>query len=253
MAIGHQTVDWAVDQLAGMDQAKVDGLKIRSGEHLAALLLTSFLGAPPVETDTSGGVDLLFRIPTDASANLLVPAGTTAAVEVKSVPGDFREYDSATSRWGDERPPTDQGIRVVVQSADAVLSNARPLIHKAATKLSEVRDADTRHIFLLVHPFDQLALEVIEEPLVAAVLQPPAGLQGVDFLWVLWVPDQLTVWSVADESWCQMIFSAFDPECPPTDSGWRSILQTAEERFLFTIKYTSGSPYLFGTETPETS
>jgi hypothetical protein len=35
-------------------------LKVRAGEHLAALLTTAFLFTPPMRVDTDGGADLCF-------------------------------------------------------------------------------------------------------------------------------------------------------------------------------------------------
>ena len=63
LAIGiwYRTVWWAVDELvAKLAPEQLRKLRVRAGEHLAAILTTTFLRTAPAEVDTKGGVDLWF-------------------------------------------------------------------------------------------------------------------------------------------------------------------------------------------------
>jgi hypothetical protein len=63
VVIWNRTLWWAVDELVEKLTLKQLGkLKIRSGEHLAAILTTTFLRTAPAEVDTRGGVDLWFDL-----------------------------------------------------------------------------------------------------------------------------------------------------------------------------------------------
>ena len=63
IGIWNQTLLWAVDELIKLGQGRLTHLKVRSGEHLAAILATSFLGVAPFQVDSDGGVDLVFQLP----------------------------------------------------------------------------------------------------------------------------------------------------------------------------------------------
>ena len=65
LAIGiwYRTVWWAVDELvAKLPPEQLRKLRVRAGEHLAAILTTTFLRTAPTEVDTEGGVDLWFDL-----------------------------------------------------------------------------------------------------------------------------------------------------------------------------------------------
>jgi hypothetical protein len=54
IAIHQNSVAWAVDELSRLDPEQLGHLKIRSGEHLAAILLTSFLRIVPTRSTLRG-------------------------------------------------------------------------------------------------------------------------------------------------------------------------------------------------------
>ncbi|WP_189845405.1 hypothetical protein [Streptomyces umbrinus] len=102
-AIAYEVMDWATEALSAHVPADdLKKLKLASGEHLAALLTTSYLGIVPVAVDVHGGMDLVYRVAdsdSDALSSLLGRNGVEFAdFEVKSIPGDFREHDTAVSR-----------------------------------------------------------------------------------------------------------------------------------------------------------
>ena len=94
VAIGANTVEWAVSALGEFDRAVLDAIKIRSGEHLAAILTTAFVFARPTDVDTHGEVDLLFRLAEERYLPDPLSANSTVAFEIKSMPGPFRKYDT---------------------------------------------------------------------------------------------------------------------------------------------------------------
>jgi hypothetical protein len=60
----RRTLRWAVDQLAeNLAPEQLRKLDVRAGEHLAAILTTTFLRTAPADVDTTGGVDLWFDLP----------------------------------------------------------------------------------------------------------------------------------------------------------------------------------------------
>jgi len=92
VAVSYRTV-WAeianvIDAL-GVDTTS--RLKVRSGEHLAVVLASAFLGGPPIATDVDGGPDLVFNLgvlPAEWRPALTGRHDTRFAdVEVKSLPG----------------------------------------------------------------------------------------------------------------------------------------------------------------------
>jgi hypothetical protein len=244
VVIWYRTLDWAVDELLDMDDQMLAGLRIRSGEHLAAILLTAFLGAAPVSIDIDGGLDLQFDLRTCDGA---VGAGTLAAFETKSLCGDFRKFDAERASRKDE------WRYVKVRSAADILEEARTSLEKAASSLKRKSpDGCTRNAFLIVHPFDHLAVEALRDQLVAPSLPPLTDRAsiGLDTVWVLWAPDHLTMWSSRDQRWTEMIFTGVNPEedSRPAIEGLAH-LQVAESRLLDGLGGTD-SPYLFKVVVP---
>lgn len=226
-------------------------LSIRSGEHLAALLTTMFLITPPKQLDTSGGVDLTFdlretAIPGSKRASILPTGAASAAFEIKSMPGPFREYDSGLNR--DQARGIDtigRALSVKVKGVNDILREAGPLLSRAQEQLLRKVDAGTlRNIFLVMHPFDHFPAECLQ-PVIGPYLEPLTGADDVDTVWVLWPMEHLTVWSNEGQEWIDLIFTAVDPdeEPGPPESG---TLQDAEQYFFELIGYEGGSPYLFG-------
>lgn len=157
IAIHPQALERAVEQLASIGST-AKHLKVRSGEHIAALLLTAILGRP-TEVDTSGGVDLLFCKATSAEYTEFWPftPKDRAAFEIKSLAGGFRYAESRMS-IGDEH-------NVAVRTAADVLSDAASQIMAACDSLTKKCDSSTsRNVFLLVHLFDAVVVEAFAEP-----------------------------------------------------------------------------------------
>lgn len=241
VAIGWRSLYGALDALAALGPDRLRGLKVRSGEHLAAIVATAFVGSVPTTFDTTGEVDLGF---VSRSVRYLpdeVLAGSTVAFEIKSAEGDYRKFDSMLEK----RPELlgeHLGFDLQIKDAAGVFAAISKLVDRATRKLTSV-EAGYRCAFVVIHPFDQLAHDVVQSTLAAEIL-PPLSVEGIDAVWVLWVPDQLTAWSVKQGRWCQMLFSAFSSD-DPLDPAIRSILQDVEQRFLEVVGHPGGSPYLF--------
>jgi hypothetical protein len=113
--------------------------------------------------------------------------------------------------------------------------------------LRKTSDGVSRNIFLVIHMFDRLAAETIESPIIGPALAPLDLEPDIDTVWVLWVPDHLTVWSTRERVWKDLFFSAANPDELASESPKPlTVLQDAEAEFLSTIGYSAGSPYLFG-------
>jgi hypothetical protein len=247
VAIWHRTLTWAVDELVKLGPDKLKSLKVRAGEHLAAILATSFMGVAPFQVDTHGGPDLLFDL--SAKRKEFLPfsqRASTAAFEVKSLPGRFREFESEINRidarGGDA---TSRHLMLRTQTAREVLEQARPLLTSAQEGLaSKVGNSDTtsKNLFLVVHPFDALAVD-LKHPVLGPLLPDLGYLSDVDSVWVLWAPFRLTVWSREGQGWTDLMFNIINPD--ETTSEDLAPLQEAEIRFLDACGDTSGSPYLF--------
>ncbi|WP_147468334.1 hypothetical protein [Corallococcus interemptor] len=246
VAIWHRTLAWAVDELAKLERNQVMGLKVRSGEHLAAILTTAFLRIAPVQIDTRGGVDLLFRIPEGRPGSKVISPGIrTAAFEVKSARGRFREFESELNRiHGAGRSAIGRNLKLRTQSAHEILTNSRDLLESAQASLIAKIAASSetsRNIFLVVHPFDALAVD-IQHPVLGPVLPDLGYLCEVDSVWVLWAPDRLAMWSTKEQGWIDLLFGGMNEDDEISDLP---PLQDAEVRFLNARGDKDGSPYLF--------
>lgn len=243
----HRTLAWAVDELVKLGPDKLKSLKVRAGEHLAAILTTSFIGVPPFQVDTHGGPDLLFDL--SAKRKEFLPfsqRASTIVFEIKSMPGRFREFESTINRiqarGGDA---SSHHLSLRTQTARQVLEQARPVLISAQEGLAFKvgnSDATSKNIFLVVHPLDALAVDV-KHPVLGPLLPDLGYLCDVDSVWILWAPDRLTVWSTERQGWTDLIFNAMNPDETPSQD--LSPLQDAEIRFLDACADKSGSPYLF--------
>lgn len=242
VGIWHRTLWWAVDELSRLDAADLAHLRVRSGEHIAAILLTAFLRRAPVAIDVDGGVDLLFDLAEQpADMQTTVNLGDFAAFEIKSLPGDFRRQD-AEARIGDSH-------LTMVKSAEDILRSALPSVRSAASALDRKSEPTwSRNAFIVVHPFDDLAIETVNDEILASALPPLAEASdlGLRTVWILWVPDHLTMWSIVEERWTEMNFRGVNPtEDLETDLDGLAVLQRAEARFLQEVGSEHSSPYIF--------
>jgi hypothetical protein len=212
-------------------------MKIGSGEHLAAILLTAVVGAPET-IDQDGGIDLTFRKSPEQPRAWKFGEHSWAAFEVKSLPGPFREVDRHIE--------VGEGFTVVVRSAADILQDATEKVADAIDQLTRKVGEDPtccRCVFLLIHPFDGLAAAAFSGDLVIGHKLPvPSNSFDLDMLWVFWHSGQLAWWSRLDQCWTDLIFAEdpdnrFDSDDDPVFS--------AEERFLAKAGYTGSSPWLF--------
>lgn len=239
---------WAVDQLVeslGTDELR--RLNVRAGEHLAAIITTCFLGFPPNGIDTSGGVDLDFSRSwreVGALASWLPEA--PAVFEVKSLPGPFREVDSAIdraiARGGD---PKGMGVKVTVKHAADILIEAAPTISKIGDQLAKKADIPSvsGHGFLIVHLFDHIPVEIFE-PVLAPHLAPPPDSESIESMWVLWWPTFITLWSKKMHAWLNLMFAAEDDTTGDLHVNL-DVLQDAESYFHRVIGNSEPSPFIF--------
>jgi hypothetical protein len=249
VAIWHRSLTKAVSQLLTLGSDKLKHLKVRSGEHLAAILTTAFLEVPPSELDLDGGVDLIFSLPENSRLGLLSVDAGTAAFEIKSMPGPYRVFEDNIDRVrASGVDPIGLSMDVKVRTANDILVDAEPLLARAAEALArKVKDGVSRHAFLVIHPFDHFAVECYESPFIAAVLAAPPCHLLFDSIWVLWVPSHLTVWSTPANGWVDIHFDSLNPD-EDLPKAWEHLaaLQAVESEFLDAVNASASSPYLFG-------
>jgi hypothetical protein len=129
----------------------------------------------------------------------------------------------------------------VTRVAD-VLTELRPLLERARKRLSTKligANSTSRNVFLVVHPFDHLALE-LKHGIIGPLLPPLSDIGELNTVWVLWVPDHLAVWSHECQTWISVMVSLDD-----VSADRLSPLQVAEARFLDSRGDKGSSPYLF--------
>ena len=254
IAIAPQTLRWAVDQMVEtLAPEALKKLKVSAGEHLAALLATTFLLTPPTGIDTQGGPDLWFDLSREPGGGMkrapILPDGTASATfEIKSMPGPFREWDSGIDR--DRARGIDakgRNLETPVQTANDVLREAEPVLRRARDQLQRKTNEETsRNIFLVIHLFDYFVAESMR-PVLGPLLHPLPDIGGVDTVWVLWPLEHLTVWSTEQRAWTDLLFNiGRDPEAESApDDDDLDVLPDAENYYLTCVGHTGGSPYLF--------
>jgi hypothetical protein len=254
-AISHHTVSWAVSEVVRtLGDNDLKKLKVRSGEHLAAILATAFLGAPPVHVDTDGGPDLVFDLTRGVSAQRADAdlIGRTdvqfADFEVKSLPGAFRKLDADLDKAiaaGAEPNPTSMTVTFV--SANEVVRGAgQKEIEQARKQLARKSSPErARNVFLIAHFFDYPVVEIMDAPIVAHHLDSLDLAEGVDSVWVLFAPHSLTVWSAALGRWTSLLFDAIQPSEHFPDTDRLDLLQQIDLEFLKQTGTSIASPYVF--------
>lgn len=236
LAFEYRTLLHAAVLVSEMPLDQRTALKVRSGEHLAAILATALFMQAPSEVDTTGGADLVFdAVPTDRCSGLFPPGDQV--MEIKSLGSEFRRFDAHKTEGSVHQ--------VTVQNTSSLVDELGPPLIDAARQLAR-HDAAARHIFVIVHPFERLVVDVVNSPFVGAAMPPLRPPQGVDAVWVLFHPDQLVLWSSSRSCWVQVIFNAF-AEDPPALDDQSALLQHAEQVFLASLPMRSrlSSPFLY--------
>lgn len=237
VVVAPDSLNRAVEALAAVPGAT--SLNVRAGEPIAGILLTAFNG-PPRHVDTRGEIDFVFRRhPTDWPWTF--GQGDLAAVEVKSSPGAYRHAE-ANMAVGDT-------FHVPVRATADLLNDTSQLVDKAVAALNhKAPPGASRHVFLLMHPFDGVPPEPFEtHGLLASHLPPVDNDVDLDSLWVLFHSlSALAVWSSADQQWTNYLVAGWNPEDGPEPDVLISDLDDAENRFLTLTGHTKGSPWQFG-------
>lgn len=221
----------AASQLGVMPESRY--LKVRSGEHLVAILLAA-IDSAPLSMDADGGVDLEFEF-SDSQGAWPFGEFRRAAVEIKSLPGKWRkhEYKMAAGAF----------YQAQFRSIADVLEAASQKVKDAAESLTrKVSNSETsRNVFLTVHPMDGLAIEVIRGgPIIGHLMPELSSDVPVDHLWVYWHPGLLSKWSQSNRTWTDYLFGYVTPE--EMLQGNESI-EAAEDIFLEAVGWTAGSPW----------
>jgi hypothetical protein len=255
VVIWNRTLWWAVDELVEqLTPKQLRTLKVRSGEHLAAILTTTFLRTAPAEVDTRGGVDLWFdlaRAQDPRPVGLLPARATLAAFEVKSLPGGYREFDAASDRDAARGvDPIGRSIDGMMRAAKDVLREAHPSLEDARNQLLSKPQGEgaSMNVFLVVHLLDYLTAECFKDLVIGPYLDPLEDIDDIDTVWVLWPPHHLTMWSRERREWMNLMFDAMNPDEVSARQQRQiaiPVLLEAEQYFLTRTGRTDRSPYFF--------
>ena len=169
IGVWQRTLWWAVDELAETLAPKQLGtLDVRAREHLAAILTTTFLRTAPTAVDTTGGVDLWFDLSNaqvPRPADILPTRATSAAFEVRSLPGGFRKFDASIDRDRSRGvDPRDRSLEVRVRAANDVL-HAHPWLLRTWDQLRRKTSGDSTSMnaLLVAHPLDYVTAECLSD------------------------------------------------------------------------------------------
>lgn len=234
-----QVLHDAAKELASQEDARAH-LKVRSGEHLAAIFLCGLFGCMPSGFDRDGGPDLVFDAHPEKS--WFSSAGPTA-FEIKSLPGAFRQTLSILERGGASDIEVELPLDLRLWSAAEVMHDAHPTLARAARSLtSKTPPHYSRNVFLITHPFDHFAVDVAQAQVAGPCMPDMSSYGEFDSIWVYWPPDKLTMWSSATREWVDIIFADNPEERSPDER--LSLIQSVELSYIFAAGIDA-SPYVF--------
>lgn len=226
----------AAEALAENEAAR-SCLKVRSGEHLAAIFLSGLFGRTPSAFDNNGEPDLIF----DAHDKSWFPYPGPAAFEMKSLPGDFRRSLNIMMRNGPPYSESAVPFRLRLWTVDEVMGEAQPIIAKAEQSLIRKTPPDySRNVFIITHPFDHFVPEMVAPRAVSSLMPENVNSGTLDSIWVYWPPDKLVMWSRETQTWTDILFVT-DSELPDDEL---SFIQNVELTYIAAADLTE-SPYIF--------
>ena len=196
-AIAGDTLVDAAQKLAVRPAAT--GLKIESGEHLAAITLMAF-GGDIVSVDVDGGFDFLLSDLGDR----LFEGIRSAVVETKSAEGRWRKHWSDGGLEYEAR--VEDHLMVLTDQADAIQRAVDQIERKSYRKYVQSREA-----FILIHPLDRLtvpAISVNPKTIFEAALPIPRESLEIDGLWLFLYPNILTRWSQLRRCWTLYVIAS---------------------------------------------
>jgi hypothetical protein len=234
--IHEMTVRWAIRELVERRLDECANLKVNSGEHLAAILLTALLFRAPDQFDVDGGVDLIFPAVDDSGEET-----GESAFEVKSLDNGFRKFAAIAERT----PPGDprRNRQMVVVSADQLLTLSVDTLKRIDRSLRRKVSGDvSRNAFVIAHRLDYPVAEEHYSQLIAGHLSEIEELDRFDSVWLLFHPWALALWD-RENGWQSMMVQWSDDD-DESNSGWDSPLQAIESAFL-TALGVDDSPFLY--------
>ncbi len=134
-----------------------------------------------------------------------------------------------------------------IVSVNDVVHAGRGMLDKAAEQLRRKSFPErARNIFLIAHMLDHMFVEVLDV-VIAHHLEPLTDLpEDVDAVWMLFAPVHLVVWSVAEQRWTTLFYTAAAPgqELPGAEDE-DDLLIAVDDEFRRQIGDDSPSPYAF--------
>jgi hypothetical protein len=178
-----QVLQTAAEAVASQEAARIH-LKVRSGEHLAAIFLCGLFGCTPSGFDRDGGPDLVFD---EYPKKPWFPYANPAVFEIKSLPGAYRENLSLLMRNDTSGRKSELPFQLRLWTAAEVMRDAHPTLVKAERSLVKKTPSQySRNVFLITHPFDHFAVDVARSSTVSQLMPERVGYDSLDSIWV-WV------------------------------------------------------------------
>jgi hypothetical protein len=223
------TFPHTVEQLGSMRPEMLAALDIESGEHIAAIVTATFLGAVPSAVDLDGGVDLMFtNLPPSAAADVGCDAVVfSACFEVKSMRGQFRKFfNQRSTKIGDSHETT---IRTITD----VVDEAQSEIRRAADALRAKTDqTQSRNIVIVVHSFEHLAIEAIESLFISHLLNDPGDdLADIASIWLVIYPSHVVRWERSRRRWVNLGSGGALDGDPDRNDSFGDVLVASEHMF----------------------
>jgi hypothetical protein len=229
-AVFAGTFGWSVEALGQLSPEMLAALDTDSGEHLAAIVTTAFLGTVPSSVDIGGEVDLCFRpAPGTHAAEIVGCSGDRpeAAFEVKSMPGGFREFFNRR-----EGEIGDSTFVTVISVAD-VLAVGREQLRRAAEALRRKTDGtQSRNIVLLVHILEYPAAEQFSEQFVSFLLVDPGDeFDDIESIWLILYPSHAVRWEKSLGRWVNLLSAGSVHHDGDVSDPLDEVLTESEARF----------------------
>lgn len=123
-------------------------------------------------------------------------------------------------------------VGILEQASKKIMEAAEALRHKAGSS------STSKNVFMIIHPMDGLALElVVGRPVIGHLLPALDEQVDLDSLWLYWYPGLLSKWSQKDRNWTDYLFVGASPNVPRQEDD----IEVAQDVFLGGIGCTGGS------------
>jgi hypothetical protein len=185
---------YAARELGALQRNGQLDLKVRSGEHIAAIALTAQLYPElPTISDVDGGVDLGFGAPLHTAA------------EFKSIRSGWRRHEASMALGDVHETRIVSWAEAVTEIESAAGEAESQLAHKLG--LRTVGAGPKRYAIILAFMLDLLAIELLDAGALPSEL-PELRRIDADQVWVILFPGTVQVWDTTTRRWTTLFAAA---------------------------------------------